>query len=197
MKKQYLIFSFFILLLFVITSCNGQKKEENSLEILDDELYEFKGFSLKNYDIPATIMLPDETANIGASTEPEIKHSEDDFRWELMVGPNFHMIIDDWGDDREMVKEEKRKLEGLKFYKIKYIYNEADFIMYERILTVDGEKSAPKSVGLVHKSYHVFGQKVINNITYVFRSRDDGFEKMIIELMAKSIRSVKPINEKV
>jgi hypothetical protein len=178
---------------FLLFSCKSS--ESDSFEVLDEELYEFKGFSLKDYDIPATIMLPDETANIGASTQPEVIHAEDDFKWELIVGPNFHMIIDDWGDDREMVSAEKKRLEGLSFYKTKYIVNEPDFILYERILKVNGEKSAPKTVGLEHKSYHVFAQKVIDGITYVFRSRDDGFEKMIVELMAKSIKSVKPIKQ--
>lgn len=186
----------FVLLLslnFLLFSCKSN--DGDAFETEDEELYEFKGFSLKDYDIPATIMLPDETANIGASTEPEVIHAEDDFKWELIVGPNYHMIIDDWGDDREMVSSEKKRLEGLNFYKIKYIVNEPDFIMYERILKVDGEKSAPKTVGLEHKSYHVYGQKVIDGITYVFRCRDEGFEKMIIELMAKSIKSVKSIKE--
>lgn len=178
---------------FLLFSCKSNKGE--TFETEDEELYEFKGFSLKDYDIPATIMLPDETANIGASTQPEVIHAEDDFKWELIVGPNYHMIIDDWGDDREMVSSEKKRLEGLSFYKIKYIVNEPDFIMYERILKVDGIKSAPKTVGLEHKSYHVYGQKIINGITYVFRCRDEGFEKMIIELMAKSIKSVKSIKE--
>ena len=83
---------------FFLFNCGGNESSEEVIE--DEELYVFKGFSLKEYDIPATIMLPDETANIGASTTPEIIHAEDDFKWELIVGPNFHMIIDDWGDDR-------------------------------------------------------------------------------------------------
>ncbi len=186
-----LIFSF---ILFSVSSCNGTK-ESDSIDLEDEELYEFKGFSLKKYDIPATIMLPDETANIGASTEPEIIHAEDDFKWELIVGPNFHMIIDDWGDDRAMVSSEKKRLSGLNFYQIKYVVNEPDFILYESILKVDGDKSAPKTVGLEHKSFHVYGQKVIDGITYVFKSRDEGFEKVIIELMAKSIKSVKSIKK--
>jgi hypothetical protein len=188
--KQIFFKSFFLLAVLFIYACDSSTKSED--EVIDDEeLYEFKGFSLKKYDLPATIMLPDETANIGASTTPEIIHLEDDFKWELLVGPNFHMIIDDWGDDREMVSSEKKRLSNLSFYQIKYVVDEPDFIMYERILKVDGEKSAPKTVGLEHKSYHVYGQKIIDGITYVFRSRDEGFEKMIIELMAKSIKSVK------
>jgi len=183
-----------VLFAFSLSNCGGSENADSEV-LEDEELYEFKGFSLKDYDIPATIMLPDETANIGASTNPEVIHEEDNFKWELHVGPNFHMIIDDWGDDREMVLSEKKRLEGLNFYKIKFIENKPDFIFYERILKVDGEKLAPKSVGLEHKSYHVYGQKVIDGITYVFRSRDEGFEKIIIDLMAKSIKSVKPIKK--
>lgn len=189
MKNNYYI-TFLLLFSLFLIGCSGKENTETG-EIEDEELYEFKGFSLKSHDIPATIMLPDETANIGASTTPEIIHIDDDFKWELIVGPNFHMIIDDWGDDREMVSSEKKRLSGLSFYQIKYIVNEPDFIMYERVLKVDGEKSAPKTVGLEHKSYHVYAQKVIDGITYVFRSRDEGFEKVIIDLMSKSIRSVK------
>lgn len=189
MKKT----SIFLLLLaaaFVMVRCGDS---EEGKELTEEELYEFQGFSMKPYDIPVMIMLPDETANIGASTQPEVIHVEDDFKWELMVGPNFHMVIDDWGSDREMVSSEKKRLAGLNFYKIKYLVDEPDFIMYERELKVDGKKGAPSSVGIEHKTYHVYGQKVINDITYVFRSRDDGFEKIIIDLMAKSIKSVKPL----
>lgn len=173
--------------------CGG---DETSEELTDEELYEFQGFSMDPYEIPVMIMLPDETANIGASTKPEVVHVEDDFKWELMVGPNYHMIIDDWGSDRTMIATEKKKLAGLNFYKINYLIDEPDLIMYERELKVDGQKNAAKSVGVEHKTYHVYGQKVINDITYVFRSRDDGFERMIIDLMVKSIKSVKPLDKK-
>lgn len=193
MKYRYLIALLLFLPLFMV-SCGGEEGTGGET-IEDEELYEFKGFSLKDYDLPATIMLPDETATIGASTKPEVIHADDDFKWELMVGPNFHMIIDDWGDYRDMVAAEKKRLEGLHFYKIKYIENKPDFICYERILKVDGDKAAPKTVGLEHKSYHVYGQKIIDGVTYVFRSRDEGYEKVIIDFMAKSIKSVKPIKK--
>lgn len=165
-------------------------------ELTDEELYEFQGFNMKPYDIPIMIMLPDETANIGASTKPEVIHVEDDFKWELHVGPNFHMIIDDWGSDRKMVVDEKKRLAGLNFYNIKYLVDEPEFILYEQTLKVDGKKGVSKKIGVEHKTYHVYGQKVINDITYVFRSRDEGYEKVIIDLMAKSIKSVKPLEAK-
>lgn len=74
-------------------------------------------------------------------------------------------------------------------FEVNYIINDKDLVMYERRLIVKGEANAPKTVGIEHKSYHVYGQKVINGITYELRSRDEGYERMIIELMAKSIRS--------
>lgn len=183
---------FIVLGLFAfIYRCDSGKEVEKG-EVLDaEEYYEFKKFYLKNYDLNATIMLPDETANIGASMLPEVKHEYDGFKWELQVGPNFSMIIEDWGDNRSMISVEKKRLKDLPMFKIKYLVDEKDLIVYERTLIVDGSSKAPKSVGLEHQSYHVFGQKVINNYTYVFKSVDEGVEKKIVDLMAKSIRSVK------
>lgn len=187
MKKLGLILLLGILVT-PLTRCGDSAKDG---ELTDEELYEFQGFSMKPYDIPIMIMLPDETANIGASTKPEVVHEEDGFQWHLSVGPNFEMVIDDWGADREMVSSRKKELAQHNFYKIKYLVDEKDFILYEQVLKVDGKKGVSKSVGVEHKTYHVYGQKVVNGITYVFRSRDEGYEKVIIDLMAKSIKSVK------
>lgn len=175
---------------FPLTRCGDPAKEDG---LTDEELYEFEGFSMKPYDMPVMIMLPNETANIGASTKPEVLHEEDGFQWQLSVGPNFQMIIDDWGADREMVSSAKKELAEHSFYKIKYLVDEPDFILYEQELKVDGKKGVPSDVGVKHKTYHVYGQKVIDGITYVFRSRDEGYEKVIIDLMAKSIKSVKKL----
>ncbi len=66
--------SIFLLLLAVsLVAVRCGDSEENE-ELTDEELYEFQGFSMKPYDIPIMIMLPDETANIGASSQPEIIH---------------------------------------------------------------------------------------------------------------------------
>lgn len=191
--NKLLLFLVFSFSLFLWTSC-GESAPEG--ELTDEELYEFQGFSMKPYDMPVMIMVPDETANIGASTAPEVLHVEDDFKWELEVGPNFHMIIDDWGSDREMVSSKRKELAELNFYKINYLVDEPDFLLYEQELKVDGKKGVSKKVGVQHKTYHVYGQKVIDGITYVFRSRDEGYEKVIIDLMAKSIKSVKSLAKK-
>lgn len=187
-----------LIILFIIlsiSSCGSSGDTENSGKdtiTLDEDYYEFRGISLKEFNIPATIMLPDETANIGASTKPEVIHAEGNFLWDIEVGPNFNLHIEDYGDYTDMVEYKKKELKKQEIFKINYLIDEKDLIVYERILIVKGLKNASSKVGVKHNSYHVYGQKVINGITYELRSRDEGNEKMIIELMAKSIQSFNP-----
>lgn len=177
----------------LLNSCGSDEVDPNDGEIVvDDDYYEFQDFNLANYDIPAFISLPDETANIGASTKPEIIHIEDDIKWEVNVGQNFQLMIEDYGDLTDLIEVEKKELAEQTFFKINYIIDEPDLILYERTLLVKGTKKASSKVGVEHRSYHVYGQKIIDGITYELQSREDGYEKVIIELMAKSIKSMKP-----
>tara|TARA_R110002072_G_scaffold232309_2_gene389704 strand:- start:5016 stop:5534 length:519 start_codon:yes stop_codon:yes gene_type:complete len=166
----------------------------DSIEVNDD-YYEFQDFSLAQYEIPAMISLPDETANIGASTKPEIIHTESDIKWDILVGQNFHLQIEDYANVTDLIEVEKKDLADKSFYNINYIIDEDDLILYERTLVVKGTDNSSPTVGIEHKSYHVYSQKIINGLTYELRSREEGYEKMIIELMAKSIKSFKPIKE--
>lgn len=179
----------FLFLLILIFSCNKGKSDNIIVPSELEDYYEFQGFDLSEYGIPATIMLPDETANIGASTTPEVQHLESDFYWNILVGQNFHLYIEDYGDNTNLVTEHKRKLENTQFYEVKYLLEEPDLIIYEITLKVRGHANASKSVGVDHVSYHVYGERVVNGIHYELRSRDEGFARNIIELMAKSIRS--------
>lgn len=189
------LFLVFLLVTVVFSSCNTDPKDLlEGEQDLSEEYYEFQGFDLSKYDIPATIMLPDETANIGASTKPEVEHTEDNFYWDINVGANFQMHIEDYGDNKNLVAEHKKTLKDRDMFEINYIIDEDDLVMYERKLIVKGQKNAPKTVGIEHKSFHVYGQKMVNGITYELRSRDEGYEKMIIELMTKSIRSFEKKN---
>jgi len=198
MKFRLFLLFFHLVFSLTLVSCSENEKiveEPKEAEtVLDDDYYDFQGFNMSPYDIPVMIMLPDETANIGASTKPEVFHTVDDFKWELLVGSNFEMLIDDWGDYTDMVVTRKKELASLDFYKINYLIDQKNFIMYEQELIPKGVK-ASNSVGVPHKSYHVYAEKVIDGVTYVFRSKDEGAEKLIIELMAKSIKSVKPLKE--
>ena len=177
--------------LLFLGACNTDPKDLVDGDQVDlEEYYEFQGFDLSAYDIPAIIMLPDETANIGASTRPEVLHTEDNFYWDINVGPNFQLHIEDFGDNKDLVATHKKELKQKEMFEIVYLIDEPDLVLYERKLIVKGDKKAPKTVGVEHKSYHVYGQKTINGINYELRSREEGYEKVIIELMAKTVRSI-------
>ncbi len=190
MKK--LIF-LFLLSSLLFTSCNDSNSSED--DNFDESLYDFKSYNLEPFDIPATIMLPDETSNIGAATKVEVLHTEGDFKWEMNIGPNFHLRIDDWGDDKQILQAEKDKLKGLEFYKISYLKNEPELLIYKRELIVKGHKKASNKVGTEHTTYHIFYMKEINGIIYVFKNKDEGSPKKIVELLEKSIKSVKSNNK--
>ncbi len=190
--SKYLLVCSFASSCILFSACGGDDDGKNQTEVVED-FFEFQKFNLKDFGLNATIMLPDETANIGASTRPEVKHDEDGFKWEIEVGPNFHMIIDDFGEEKNKVADKKRKLKELDIFETKFLVDEKDFIIYESTLKVDGEKASPITDPKPHVSYHVYGQKVIDGYTYVFRSREEGYQKNIIDLMAKSIKSVQEV----
>lgn len=182
--------------LFVLTNCGDDTTPADPQDlVVDDDYYEFQDFIMSDYDIPGVISLPDETANIGASTRPEVKH-EESFKWEINAGQKFQVLIEDFGILDDLVKEKKKELADQKFFKIKYLMDEADLIVYERTLMVSGSKYAAPEVGIEHKSYHVYGQKTINNIIYGLSSAEEGCDRHIVELMAKSIKSFKEFKRK-
>lgn len=181
----------------LFTSCSGEEKDPNALEVIYeeelDELDEFEAFGLKAYGINAMIYLPDETADIGAAAEPKVEHEPDGFKWDLHVGQNFHMRIDDWGDE-EMVSFHKEELQDFSsMYNVEFLEESENFLYYKKTLKVDGSEDAGKNVGVEHVSFHCFGQHTIGGINYVFRTNDSGHPKPITEYMAKSIKSVKEI----
>lgn len=200
MTKSFLIksvgFSAIIFGLVGLTGCDTDAPAPKSKDlVVDDDYYEFQDFIMTDYDIPGVISLPDETANIGASTRPEVKHNES-FKWEINAGQNFQLHIEDFGILDDLVEEKKKDLADQKFFKIKYLINEPDLIVYERTLVVAGSKYAAPEVGIEHRSYHVYGQKTINNIIYGLSSAEDGCDKHIVELMAKSVKSFKRFDRK-
>lgn len=186
---KVIVSSFLFCTVLLMFGCKGNEKTVDQ-SAMEEDFYEFRKFNLRDYGLKATIMLPDETANIGASTRPEVIHGEEGFKWEIEVGPNFNLIIDDFGEERNKVSEKKKSLLALDIFETKFLVDEKDLIVYESTLKVEGEKSSPIIIAKPHVSYHVYGQKIIDGYTYVFRSREEGYPRNIIDLMAKSIRSV-------
>ncbi|XOV66733.1 MAG: hypothetical protein ACFHU9_13995 [Fluviicola sp.] len=177
---------------FSFSSCSEEEDKKDKKDGIDlDDYYEFQVMDMSKYGIDAYIHLPDETANIGASTRPEVSHPEDHI-WQIDIGQNFTLHIEDMANITDNIKEEKKELKRKEFFKVKYLVDDPDMILYQRELVVKGSDRAASTVGIEHKSYHVFGQKTVDGITYVLESREEGYEKNIIEMMAKSIKSFKP-----
>lgn len=193
-SKKLMVFTL-ALSSFWFSGCQDTPEVNPDDVVVDDDYYEFQDFILSDYEIPALISLPDETANIGASTKPQVKHDESDIKWDINVGQNFQLLIEDYGDITDLIEVEKKELEEQKFFKVKYLIDEDDMILYERVLLPAGSDKASPTVGIEHKTYHVYAKKVVDDITYELQSREDGYEKVIVELMAKSIKSFRSIEE--
>ncbi|MEX1191118.1 MAG: hypothetical protein WED10_07495 [Brumimicrobium sp.] len=192
---------FFLINILVVTfltfSCTEETDEDNGKNIKyedeNNELYEFEAFSLAPYEINALIYLPDATANIGAATEPRVEHEKDDYQWDLYVGQNFHMHIEDWGDDDALKQHISNLEDHAHIYDIEYIEEKDNFIYYKSTLIVDGSVDSDK-VGTEHVSYHCVGQHTINGINYLFSTNKEGHPKPITDYMATSIKSVSQID---
>ncbi len=144
-KKAFKILAFLVLLVggFAGTSCGDEEKPDggDSEISVDDDYYEFQMIDMARYGIDAYIQLPDETANIGASTKPEISHPEDHI-WQIDIGQNFTLHIEDMANIKDNIKEEKKELKRKDFFKVKYLIDEPDMILYQRELVVKGTDQA-------------------------------------------------------
>lgn len=186
--------------LLIIYSCGGDGKKKELVVNYDeetDQLYDFEAISLAPYQISALIYLPDETADIGAATEPRIIHEKNDYRWDIILGQYFHLRIIDFGED-DGIAMHKEELDELSYmYEIEYIEKELDFIYYKRTLNPRGSNAGDESVGVKHVTYHCLAKHRIEGINYIFRSNNDGLSKPIAEYMVKSIKSVEEIKPEI
>ena len=139
--------------------------------------------SLKEHGLNMCIMLPEVASSTGAAIEPQVEHDEGDYLWDVKIGSRFHLIIEDFGKEKDKVANEKKRLKDLeKIFAIEYITDDPKLIMYKRTLH-EGQGGKP--------SYHCYGETVIDGYTYILRSQEDGSLKPIIEDMEKTIQSAK------
>ncbi|MGV6862364.1 MAG: hypothetical protein ACWA41_11370 [Putridiphycobacter sp.] len=181
----YLIFASFILF-----SCGG---ENNSDENTDENTSEMEvigesdmnEMNLSDQGLNMSFMLPEVASSTGASIEPTITHDDGDYFWFLDIGNHFHLVIEDYGKEKNKVAEKKKELEGLKdIFVIEYKIDEPNLIMYKRSLH---EGQGGKA------TYHCYGETTIDGYTYVLHSSEDGGLKPVIDDMVTTIRSVKEV----
>lgn len=158
-----------------------------------EELYEFEAFSLAPYQINALIYLPDETANIGAATIPEVTHELGGWKWGLKLGQKFQMEIIDWGEENGVSLHKEELEEQSHMYDIEYIEDTEDFIYYKRTLKNEGSENSNSNVGVQHVSYHCLGNHKIEGINYLFRTVELGSPKPITEYIKVSVKNVEEV----
>ncbi len=186
MKNLYRL----IFLLLLISSCGSKQQKDSSQKSKNLDYYQYFSFDLSKYDIPATIMLPDETVGIGTSFIPEVKHNEADFLWEINIGPSFVFLIEDYGEVKNLVNQQKSKLMDSKnsIYTINFLVDEPELIIYERKVKNAGNTST--------STFHAYAQKNINGVYYEYKTTESGYTKKVIDCFEKSFRSIKEIPSK-
>lgn len=184
MKKFFLLSLLFASLSMV--SCGGEQDGEvdgpdsTTTELTFEDMNEI---SLKEHGLNMCLMLPQVASSTGASIDPQVEHDEGDYLWDIKIGSRFHLIIEDFGKEKEKVANEKERLKDLeKIFSIEYITDEPKLLMYKRTLH-EGQGGKP--------SYHCYGEVVVDGYTYILRSQEDGSLRPIIEDMEKTIQSAK------
>lgn len=174
---------------FLIMSCGGGSEEGatggtdgDSLAMSFEDMNEI---SLLNEGLNLSLMLPEVASSTGNSIDPRIEHEDGDYLWYLTIGPRFELIIEDYGKEKDKTLNEKKRLSELeKIFDYKYIVDEPKLIMYQRSLH-EGQGGK--------KSFHCYGEVMIDGYNYVLRSGEEGELRPIIEDMVRTIRSAKPI----
>ncbi len=176
-------FTFFSMFIFMISCADESDTNAKSKELID--YYQFDEHLLDVYGIDATIMIPNETAGIGASFETEILHDDGDFKWHISAGRNFNLYIEDYGDYQYRMPEFLRKLEAQDIFKTEIIQQKDEYVIYKRELNMSSKKIS---------TYHLYGIKYINGVYYEIKNKEAGDSKKVIDFILKSFLSFKPIN---
>ena len=174
----------FLLLLYLALSCSDGRIEGNEEKVQID-YYQFREMNLDSVGIPASIMIPNETAGIGASFAPKILHDEGGFKWHINVGRHFNVLIEDYGDYQYLMPEFLRRINTKDIFNIEIIEDASDYILYKREL-----KSAPNQ----QATYHIYGVKYLNGVYYEFTNQEEGDSKKVIDFILKSFLSFKILN---
>ena len=167
------------------TTINERKINQES-----DKYYQFSKLTLSDFDFNASIFIPDETAGIGASFKPIISHDED-FKWTISAGPNFKLFIEDYGENSSLIDEFEAKITKSDFFDISIISKKNGIILYQRSIKKNTLSDVSSKEN--HISFHLYAIKNINGIYYELKNKEEGNTKKVIELMEKSVESLKLI----
>ena len=192
-KVKALIYIRLLVLYLIINACSSENTttiKERKINQESDKYYQFTKLILSNFDFDASIFIPDETAGIGASFKPIISH-EEDFKWTISAGPNFTLFIEDYGENSSLIDEFEAKITKSDFFDISIISKKNGIILYQRSIKKNTLSDASSKEN--HISFHLYAIKNINGIYYELKNKEEGDTRKVIELMEKSVESLKLI----
>lgn len=172
------------LLYFSLTDNSSSSLNVNTQAEGQFDYYQFKPFDLKKFDIDATILLPDETAGIGTTFTPEMLHDEGSHLWQLQLGRNFIIHIEDLGQLTDVFSDFRTSLLKSTAFTITPLVDTDSLLVYSRFLSKQYQKEE-------QKTFHLFAVKSIDGRSYQFRNKEEGNTKEEILFMQKSIESIK------
>ena len=177
-------FFMFFFMPIVMSSCADESITfKQPIEVID--YYQFDEHNLDLHGINASIMIPNETAGIGASFKTEITHNNGDFKWQISAGRNFNIFIEDYGDYQYRMPEFLRKIESQDIFKTEIIQQKGDYVIFKRELNLTSKKIS---------TYHLYGVKYINGVYYEIKNKEEGDSKKVVDFILKSFLSFKSIN---
>ena len=192
-KVKALIYIRLLVLYLIINACSSENTttiKERKINQESDKYYQFSKLTLSDFDFNASIFIPDETAGIGASFKPIISHDED-FKWTISAGPNFTLFIEDYGENSSLIDEFEAKISKSDFFDISIISKKNGIILYQRSIKKNTLSDASSKEN--HISFHLYAIKNINGIYYELKNKEEGNTRKVIELMEKSVESLKLI----
>ncbi|MFM7467610.1 MAG: hypothetical protein ACKO2O_06890 [Crocinitomicaceae bacterium] len=172
-------------ILYFSVTRNSSSSVNDSMQAEGEfDYYQFKSFDLKKFDINATILLPDETAGIGTTFTPEMLHEEGSHLWQLQLGRNFIIHIEDLGQLTDVYSDFRTSLLKSTAFTITPLVDTDSLLVYSRALSKQYQKEE-------QETFHLFAVKFIDGRSYQFRNREEGNTKEEILFMQKSIESIK------
>lgn len=167
-----------LLFLLLVGAC--QQEQPASFDYV-----QYEAFDLQPYDLPMELMLPNASSGIGTSIKPQVIYEIGGFKWELRVGRNFSLFIEDYGDYAYRFAEFKRKLlKPNKFFEIEIVKQEDNLMIYRR--KVKGAFVAQKNA-----RFYIYSVCQINQNYYEIMNREQGDTKRVVDFMYHSIQSIK------
>jgi hypothetical protein len=181
MKKYYLTL-FAAAMLIGCGNENTETTTNDETEVVEKDEYEgLRPFSLEKYDLNLSIMVPQVVDGEDNVIDPQVIHNMGEATWTIVMDKNFHIVIDDWGNEKQTTEmEKKRNDEG--FFVYSYEEETPEYLFYSRKL---GTNEAGSESG--GSFYHFFVVKEINGMYYTVKSnRMSDFYKDKARIMLKA-----------